>query len=203
MRGDGYSEQKAIEILRTDGQFRYESPEGVAEHSRQSNIERWTKLIKYRDTLTEEMLFCPPRKRSHTKATTPQEGGLVRKITRWDFGYWGVTLMKEGGSKNKKRDWQISCHIGETFCVAPTVIRQKIVLDLGKDAYERFKKRQWDDIQSLKWCLNEACNELAKDNGVALSWVTSPSSQRLLEKLQIRTERGWAFLFGHYAWDLD
>jgi hypothetical protein len=201
-RGDGYSEAKAREILRTDGQFRYESPEGVAEQERQNNIDRWTRQIRYRDTLTEEMLFCPPRKRECNKVSYTGGEGASTKGLRWDCGYWGVMLMKENGSRNKKWDWQIDCHIGDVSSFAPPVIRQRIVLDLGEDAYERFKKRQWDDIRSLKWCLNQACKELEKDNSVALSWVTSPSSQRLLEKLQIRTERDWAFLFGHYCWDL-
>ena len=203
MRGDGFSEKKAIEILRTDGQFRYETPEKVAEEVRQQNIERWAKQIRYRDTLTEEMLFCPPRKRKSSKLSYAGAEGTPTKAKRWDFGYWGVMLMKEGSSKNKKWDWQIDCHVGETFCVAPSLIRKQIVLDLGEDAYKRFKNRQWDDLRSLKWCLNEACMDLAKDNGVALSWVTSPSSHRLIEQLQIRIERGWSFLFGHYAWDLD
>ena len=203
MRGDGYSERRAIEILRTDGQFRYESPEGFAERERQNNINRWTAQLQYRDTLTKEMLFCPPRKRDSNKVSYIGAEGAPTKAMRWDLGYWGVMLMKEGGSKNKKWDWQIDCHVGETCCVAPPVIRKRIVLDLGEDAYERYKKRQWDDLRSLKWCLNEACKHLGKDNSVALSWVTSPSSQRLLEKLQVRVEREWAFLFRHYSWDLD
>jgi len=203
MRGDGYSEKKAVEILQTDCLFRYESPENVAEHERQYNIDRWTKQIQYRDMLTEEMLFCPPRKRDRNKVSyTGAEGASIKAI-RWDLSYWGVMLMKESGSKNKKWDWQIDCHVGETYCVAPTVIRKRIVSDLWENAYERFKKRQWDDLRSLKWCLNEVCTHLGKDNSVALSWVTSPSSQRLIEKLKIRVEREWAFLFGHYYWGRD
>jgi hypothetical protein len=200
IRGDGYSQQKAIEILKTDGQFHYDSPEGVAKKERTSNINRWTGQIKYRDTLTEEMLFCSPRNRDSRTLSYTTPKGEDTKAIRWDFGYWGVMLMKEAKSKNKKWDWQIDCHVGETCCIAPPVIRKQIVSDLGEDAYERFKKRQWDDLKSLKWCLNEACRHLAKDNGVALSWVTSPSSHRLIEKLEIRIERDWAFLFGHYTW---
>jgi hypothetical protein len=202
-RGDGHSEWRANEILRTDSQFRYETPENVAEIERKNNVDRWLKQVRYRDTVTEEMLFCPPRSRGRNTLSFTRPDGTPMKAIRWDYGYWGVMLMKEGVSKNKKWDWQIHCHVGEVGCVAPAVIRKQIVSDLGEDSYERFKRRQWDDIKSLKWCLNQACKHLAKDNGVALSWVTSPSSQRLIEELQIRTEREWAFLFGHYTWDLD
>lgn len=198
-RGDGYSENKAIEILRTDGLFRYERPEDVSERERNRNIQRWEGHLKYRDNLTEEMLFCAPRTRDYNNFTSKFDNGKGMKGKRWDFGYWGVMLMRESEVRNKKWDWQIDCHVGETLNVAPSVIRKQIVTDLGEDAYARFKQRQWDDLKSLRWCLNEACRELNKDNSVALSWVTSPSSERLIEKLDIRMERGWAFLFGHYT----
>ena len=194
-RGDGYSLGKAREVLRTDGRFKYTTPRDFAEEARKANIDRWLGQVKYRDTLTEEMLFCSPRKMEQYSVSEKNSSGRKVQGELWDCGYWGVMLMEDG---TRKFDWQIHCLVGEVCCVAPPVIRKKIVEDLGEDAYERFKARQWDDLPSLQRCLNEACQYLQKHNSIGLSWITSPSSARLLEKLEIRMEKEWAFLFGHY-----
>ncbi len=194
-RGDGYSLGKAREVLRTDSKFKYTTPRDFAEEARKENIDRWLGQLKYRDTLTEEMLFCAPRKMDQHSFSGKHAVGPEIRGECWICGYWGVRLVDEG---KRKFDWQIDCLVGEVSCVAPPVIRKKIVEDLGEAAYERFKARQWDDLPSLQRCLNEACQYLQKHNSIALSWVTSPSSARLLEKLEIRMEKEWAFLFGHY-----
>jgi hypothetical protein len=201
VRGDGFSERQAKKVLRSDFRFQYETPEEWARGERELNVKRWTQNMEYRDTLTEDMLFEKPQKRELAKFSYTDPLCKAKTVgRRWMCGYWGVMLMTIAGDRTKKYDWQIDCLVAGTACVAPSVIRQKVVGDLGEDTYERFKQRQWSDMDSLKWCLNEACQHLNKDNSLALSWVTSPSSARLLEKLEVRVERDWAFLFGHYTW---
>lgn len=199
-RGDGYSENAAREILRADPRFRYEDPEVAADKRRTGNLLNWRKNAVERDVLTESMLFEPPMKQDRLRGVQDWSDGAKAQVCHYQKGYWIVETFWEVGTKGNKRDWQIQCVVAGCASISASLIRKQIVTDLGEDAYARFKQRQWDDLDSLKWCLNQACKDLDRDKAAALSWVTSPSSQRLMERLEIRVEQQWAFLFGHYRW---
>lgn len=196
-RGDGYSLLKAKEVLATDGRFRYLSPEEEAQRQREDSFDLMSEDAKQRPKLVESIVFGSPYSPVRNAFECNAPNGNVTRGVSWDCGYWGVLLTSEKGP-TKKYDWQCNVHLGDWSTYSPEITRTKLCKDLGEEAFYRWRQRQLDDLDSLRWCLNEACKELGKRKAVALSFVDSKSSARLLERLEVRVEQGWAFLFPHY-----
>jgi hypothetical protein len=83
--------------------------------------------------------------------------------------------------------------------ISASIIRQRIVSQLGEDVYEQWKRMVRQDEESLGVCFEAGCEWLKKKNRIGCSYISSPSSLRLVERFGLRTERGWCFLFPHYV----
>jgi hypothetical protein len=186
-------------------QFRFRTPEEVAEDRRQQE---------------EKNRREGPQDSINLLMRNPAEGPLTRELTLggegleefnhkhkgmdaaanplthfvWGKGYWTVHVGQTVGMKSKEYDWQINAVITSGISHSPRVIREAIIKETDLETYEEWKRRQWSDIDSLRWCLNKACLFLGRNKGLGASYLTSPSSQRLVESLGVTTARGWAFL---------
>ena len=194
VRGDGYSLKRAKEVLAKNALFKFDSPETVAQEAREEDPKLEALREKRVGTFTKEELFTPKKE---FETYEVENKGI--KGRAWTQGYWSVQLFTRNDDKNKGTvDWQIAVFVAKRYIYRPKSARKYVVKNLGEEVYNEFKAVVLDDLGSLKECLNEACETLDLKKKVALSYVTSPSSERLLKRLEIRVERDWAFLFPHY-----
>jgi hypothetical protein len=116
-------------------------------------------------------------------------------------GYWGVYILEKGKlSKKSTLDWGISVKVGEfDGMIGAGLIRKAITESLGEDTYEEFKTVLMNDLPSLKEHMNKGSVWLEEQDSLGVSFVCSDSSERLLRRLGMRVERGWAFWFPHYS----
>jgi hypothetical protein len=194
VRGDGYSLKRAKEVLAKNSLFKFDSPETVANEAREEDPKLEALREKRVGTFTKEELFTPKKEFETFEVESKDIKGRI-----WLQGYWSAQLFTRNDDKNKGTvDWQIAVQVATEYVYRPKSARKYVVKNLGEEVYNEFKAAVLDDLDSLKECLNEACETLDLKKKVALSYVTSPSSERLLKRLEIRVEREWAFLFPHY-----
>lgn len=100
-------------------------------------------------------------------------------------------LLKNKVSKTP--EWEIQLKTGGVWMVFPAVIRQRIIRHLGEDVYLEWKEKVLSTEDDLRTALTAACK--AMEQPMAASWVTSPSSERLLKRMGIKVRSDWGFLF--------
>lgn len=111
-------------------------------------------------------------------------------------------LEKGELSKKSTLDWGISVKVGEfNEMIGAGLIRKAITESLGEDTYEEFKTVLMNDLSSLKEHMNKGSVWLEEHDSLGVSFVCSDSSERLLRRLGMRVERGWAFWFPHYSFE--
>lgn len=196
VKGDGYSRRKASEILKDDRRFRGVSPEVVAAESKKGDLNRW--VVEQQSHLlpvtTEELLRPRPSARlEEHKATI---GPSKDKVYAFGRGNWNLVFIDYGRGTV---DFTIGVNVQDKFMVSASLIRQRIVSQLGEDVYEQWKRMVKQDEYNLGVCFEAGCEWLKKKNRIGCSYISSPSSLRLVERFGLRTERGWCFLFPHYA----
>jgi hypothetical protein len=201
-RGDGYSKRKAKECLKHDWRFKQRAPEAVADAWRDSSFANWEEVLRRKQrsglVLTREELFKPYEE--FVYETSEDEG---KKEQLFSGGYWGVYILEKGQlSKRSTLDWGVSIKVGEFGPMTGAGLIRKVVTEsLGEDAYEEFKTVLMDDLASLKECMNKGSVWLEEHDSLGVSFVCSESSERLLRRLGMRLERGWAFWFPHYSFE--
>jgi hypothetical protein len=117
---------------------------------------------------------------------------LEHRKGRW----WDWTLLVKVGSSDKSSN----------YIVGPQFVRRRIVESLSESDYADFKAMilEEPELGGLKEVLNKGMTvleELGGKDAVAYSFVTSPSSERLFNRLGIRVAEEHAFLFPHYFWE--
>ncbi len=146
--------------------------------------------------LTREQIF------SKADGFVEAERSLGAKTQRtFSCGHWMVYIDDTSNPEYRDKDWGISVRIGDTsvYATGPSVVRKYIVSSLGEEGYGDFKNSLSEDEQSLRRCLNKAVGYLKEKGWTGVSFVCSPSSRRLIERLQIRVAKDWAFLYQHYV----
>ena len=199
-RGDGYSNRKAKECLKHDWRFKGGEPELLADQWRNDSYAQWEERLRSikKDgiVLTKEELFKPFEE--FVWATHSREGDIKQVFSG---GYWCVYILEKGKlAKKSTLDWGITIKVGELgLLTSAGHIRKEITESLGEDTYEEFKTVLMEDLQSLKECMNKGSVWLEEQDSLGVSFVCSDSSERLLRRLGMRVERGWAFWFPHYS----
>lgn len=201
-RGDGYSQRKAKECLKHDWRFKGKDPVTLAETWRFNSQSNWEEILRRKQreglVLTRDALFEPYK-------GFKWEEHAYKDATHQEFtgGLWGVYIVEEGKlAKKSTRDWGIYLKVGEFGeMTSAGLIRQLITESLGESTYEEFKAAAMDDLPSLKECMNKGSVWLEEHDSLGVSFVCSESSERLLRRLGMRLERGWAFWFPHYSFE--
>ena len=201
-RGDGYSKRKAKECLKHDWRFKGGEPELLADQWRNDSYAKWEENLrsmkKEGRVLTKDGLFKPYEE--FVWATHSREG-VVQQV--FSGGYWCVYILEKGKlAKKSTLDWGIAVKVGELGGVTGAgLVRKAITEPFGEDTYEEFKTVLMNDLPSLKECMNQGSVWLEEQDSLGVSFVCSESSERLLRRLGMRLERGWAFWFPHYSFE--
>jgi len=192
VRGDGYSLRKASEILKNDRRFRGTAPENEASRLKEEDLKRWD--ANHTEPVTKDGLLSRLGDASLQEQSLPYGGAKLLFFSR---GLWSLTLVDQGSGA---LDFSIQVLVENRRMVSPSLIRRRIVSQLGEEVYEDWKQMVLSDEESLRVCMEAGCEWLkTKKNRAACSYISSPSSHRLIQRLGLRTERGWCFLFPHYA----
>ena len=203
----------ATKFFNESPRFRFRTPEEVAHDNRKQEDENRRTFQQNsihllmrnpeEGLLTRELLmeFDPQDEFNLTHHGRDAAGNKLTHFV-WGKGYWTVHVGQTDGTKSKAFDWQINATVTSGISHVPRVIREMIIKETNLETYNEWKERQLRDLTSLKWCLNKACQFLGKKSGFGASYLTSDSSQRLVESLGIFTSRGWAFLTSDYRADL-
>lgn len=194
VKGDGYSRMTALQILKQDRRFRDRDPKNAAAEFKKGDMDRWRDLGGHKAPITEEELFAAPETKGIREWSDKDFAGSA--CLTFSRGYWGVMLTDYGRGS---MDFSIQVLVGNRRQVSASFIRQRIVSQLGDEVYEKWKEVVRKDEDSLRVCLEAACEWLKKNNRVGCSYISSPSSQRLVERMGLRIEQGWCFLFPHYV----
>jgi hypothetical protein len=194
VKGDGYSRMTALQILKKDRRFRGRDPQNAAAEDKKNDTDRWFDQGGHKEPITEEELFAAPENKEILEKVVKHSSGI--KCPFFSRGYWSVSLIDYGRGS---MDFSIQVQVGNRMQISASIIRQRIVSQLGEDAYERWKEMVMKDEDSLRVCLEAACEWLKANNRVGCSYVSSPSSLRLIERMGLRVEQGWCFLFPHYV----
>lgn len=199
-------EKKAISkqiahIWKTDSKFQDQSPE-----SRADRLRAIDKAIRDKTEWdipeTLEELLTPP--------LSYEDGPAVKSYLsdpnagKWD-GYimWGqrwwllqLHLFDKRGKPFKYPDWQLAVRIGKMGRLDASKARTEIIKKHGEEGYEKWKTLVLSDVEARRQLLDAACSALKKaEIEAAVSYVTSPSSGRLLDSHGIPMKREHAFLF--------
>jgi len=188
------SQEDAIrQFLTKDRRFRNRSPIEVAEFCRQED-QFQSRMKTVRMPISRDDLFTPPFSKMAVRHFNgdPKVDGKGVEV---GVGFWVVRVASyEEVLKSKVPDWEIELMIGRgSRMVFPSVIRSRIIRHLGEDAYLEWKKKVLETEDDLRSALTEACQAMKQP--MAASWVTSPSSERLLHRMGIKVKSDWGFLF--------
>ena len=184
-------DQSLKQFFARDRRFENQTPQEVATFARNIDLtnSRIETLVR---PITAEQLFSPLDTLEVRTVTEQNDEGNGFEI---GLGYWVVRVVeyrKKLGSKVP--DWEIELMIGRgSRMVFPAVIRERIIKHLGEGVYEEWKAEVLSTEGTLMQLLTEACQRMKQP--MAASWITSPSSERLLDRMGIKKEREWAFLF--------
>lgn len=193
--------EKAITQALRDAEKKHGlSPIDAARSLRTSNQQRWDTQYLRREkvVIEEENLFLDGGKNkrpegdfSITEWDNEGNGAISGKIWMASSRFWAVTLNDEG---HKHFDWAINLWNGDTYSVMPAHVYREITNNLGIDAYNTYKETIMGDEDVLRKLLNACVAELKAKNKLAMSFVSSESSYRLLDRLGITHRQEWGFL---------
>lgn len=190
----GSKREDAIrQFLRQDPRFRNQTPKQAAEHYRQKDLTT-SRLEQLHRPISADQLFNPVEEMGtrHFYGEEQADGYEVEN------GYWLVRVATYTrllqGKVSRIPDWEIQLKTSTaTRMVFPAVIRERIIRHQSEEVYEQWRKEVLSTEDKLREALTEACRQMKQP--MAASWVTSPSSQRLLERMGIQTSNEWGFLF--------
>ena len=182
-------EKGVQKVLKKVGLFRYLTPDEVVEEELKS-----LSALPETKLLTKRKVFC---RRFHKQADRFVAGQWSGKNQGWCWndGYWGIFLVREHFWTGRKYLFALACHVGQEWHYDPETCRERVTKDLGDEFGEKWWKRQLEELDSLRWCLNQACKHLQEDNSLAFCEVHSTTSETLFRQLEVRVEHGLAFLF--------
>ena len=198
-RGDGFSSRRSKEIFKKASWFKQDSPEEVARQLKEIDHRNFDKQ-DFKIPTVEELL---------EPNTSMKRGSLIEKYRGGDViafmnGFWATTLqLVMDGKPMKYPMWTLGVLVGSAYKVRAHDIRTRVIEKHGEPVYEQWKALVKDDTNSLYSSLASACDYLGNKNSVGLSYVTSPSSARLLDTCNLRVERDHVFLFPHYKTHLE
>lgn len=198
-RGDGFSVRRSKEIFKKDKYFKEWTPEEAAAKSRLIDFKRWTEGDNRKQkfpTDKAKLLETPERIGKEPFCQKYKDGELIA----WMSGWWAVLLdlMDKDGKPFTCPHWQLSVLVGEHYKTSASMIRKGIIKNFDEATYEEWKKLVSEDVESRRQVLDSAADWLGHKKTVAISYTSSPSSERLLKSHGIRVEREWAFIYPHY-----
>lgn len=103
-------------------------------------------------------------------------------------GYWMLTTSYDANKKDVDFTFQVKA--GDVWAFHPSAIRKRIVELFDVETYNQWKQIVLDDLQSLKWCLEQ----FKTDKGLLWSVCCSPSSERLCKSIGLQVRQGIAFI---------
>lgn len=181
------------QFFKTDPRFVNFSPAEVAETYRNPDLTKarldfvhrpieYEKLFEQQQELTKRVFYG-------------EEDADGFEVTN---GFWCVRIASyRRVYKNKVArtpEWEIQLKVGTaTWMVFAAVIRERIVRHHSETVYEAWKKEVLGTEGKLKEALTCACDSLKET--MAASWITSKSSERLLQRMGIEAKSEWGFLF--------
>jgi hypothetical protein len=178
------------QFLKEDRRFKNKTPTEFARFCRETDVAQARKDFVSRP-VTEESLFNPASDFHYRQLHLQNDDGVGFEMAK---GYWVVRVANyQHAIKSKVPDWEIELLVDDSRIVFPAVIRERIIKHLGEDIYIKWKTEVLSTEHILKEVLNRACKHMREP--MAASWITSPSSERLLKRMGIPMEREWAFLF--------
>jgi hypothetical protein len=111
------------------------------------------------------------------------------------LGWWVVRIEDiKKLTSSKVPEWEIEIQVGyEARLVFPSELRELVIRNTNERTYDKWKEEVLNTEDDLKRLLTNACGRMKQP--MTASWITSPSSERLLDRMGIKKEREWAFLF--------
>lgn len=180
-------------FLREDRRFRKTTPQASAAFCRLHDQEKSRKEVLHL-ALDEEDLMTPPFTKTEIRRFNgdPEVDGKGVEVGK---GFWVVRVASyREVLRSKVPDWEIELMTGSwSRMVFPAVIRERVIRHLGEEVYLRWKEKVLSTEDDLRSALTTLCQEM--EQPMAASWVTSPSSERLLRRIGIKVKSDWAFLF--------
>jgi len=186
-------EETIKRFLRDDRRFKNTTPQASAAFCR-VNDQADSRMKVLSLALDKDDLFTPPFAKTEVRRFNgdPQVDGKGVEVGN---GFWVVRIASyQEVLGSKVPDWEIELMTGRhSRMVFPAVIRERIIRHLGEEVYLQWKEKVLSTEDNLRTALTTACQEM--DQQMAASWVTSPSSERLLLRMGIKVKSDWGFLF--------
>jgi hypothetical protein len=186
-------EEAIRRFLRDDRRFRNTTPQASAAFCRLNDQDKSRKEVLDLP-LEEDDLLTPPFTKTEVRRFNgdPQVDGKGVEVGN---GFWVVRVASYREVLGSKvPDWEIELMTGRhSRMVFPAVIRERVIRHLGEEVYLQWKEKVLSTEDNLRTALTTACQEM--DQQMAASWVTSPSSERLLRRMGITVKSDWGFLF--------
>lgn len=180
------------QFLKTDPRFRDFTPAEVAMAYRQKDLTQ-SRLDWIHVPVAHEQLFDQVDELTVRRFYGEEEADGF-EVTN---GFWCVRIASYRrlyqGKVARTLDWEIQIKTGRAWMVFPAVIRERVIRHLGEGTYEQWKAEVVSTEGKLREALQVACTEIKEP--MAASWVTSPSSGRLLQRMGVAVKGEWGFLF--------
>lgn len=206
-RDDGFSYRTSNQIFKRDNTFKDVTPEEAAEIMRSNDKGNWKISEAFKAAKGEGPGLLPDME----TMLTPKEKGLFcdkRKskdiqILCWQSGFWmSMVNVSEPGRENSKYPmWSLNVLAGNRYKADAAEIRKLIVGQHGEENYKKWKQAVKADTTGLHAVLDALADWCGQKKKVAISYTSSPSSERLLKSCGIRVQREWAFIYPHYKGD--
>lgn len=186
-------------IFSTEPDFKNSSPEAVAAERRAFDHQKARNHIANAVSPSLNELLAPPKNfgKIFTENLINTQGpgrGCIAIGNNW----WVLYLQVFSPSDMKKRrypSWTLSCNVGKKWRHNAALIRLEIIEAYGESVYQEWKSLVLEDVDTRRSILNTACDLLQELQTAAFSYVSSPSSARLLSSHNIPMCRDHAFLF--------
>jgi hypothetical protein len=184
------NEELVSQFLARDSRFRRgKGPEEIAKGERERGHQRSRNQMAS-IAFTEKVLFKRP---FGWLATNPLSND--GRSFELGLGWWVVRIEDiKKLTSSKVPEWEIEIQVGyEARLVFPSELRELVIRNTNERTYDKWKEEVLNTEDDLKRLLTNACGRMKQP--MTASWITSPSSERLLDRMGIKKEREWAFLF--------
>lgn len=194
-RDDGFSCRVSNEIFKRHKGFKDTTPEELADYLRTTDKANWKtegNLRKARSTK-----FDLPS--NFDEVLLPKEKGMWAEKRDSQYLYLnGFWCSSVDSSTGKYPIWTLNVLVGNKYKADAADIRKELVDAYGVENYEHWKQTVKADTKGLHAVLDALADWCGRKKKVAISYTSSPSSERLLKSCGIRVEREWAFIYPHY-----
>lgn len=144
------------------------------------------------EPFNREELFTPGKdvisNNSSKDVWTAETHKALSNFTETSKGYW--MLMSNYDANKKDYDFTIQVKAGDLWGFHPSSIRSRLVELFDVETYNQWKRVVLDDLNSLKWCLEQ----FKTDKDLVWSVCCSPSSERLCKSVGLEVRQGIAFI---------